>query len=326
MSELNLPLIEEAAAFLKPRIRRTPLEESPVLSNILGVPVFLKLEFLQITGSFKLRGAMFRLSQLDETERLAGVVTCSAGNHGWAVAHAARLLEIPATVYVPAEVDESKASGIASLGATVIRSEFPGYDATEAFALSQARSLNLTFVSPYDDFSVMAANGGTLAREILDEIPEIGTFLTPVGGGGLAAGLGFYAKSRSLDSRLVACQHVDSPALSLSMERGEAVTELPPIKTLAGGIEGGIGSLTFSILKDIVDDVVLLSEEEIMTAVRWLLTEHRYLIEPSSAVTLAACLTRKLEGIGSPAVIVLTGRNVSLRSLEIILDHDRSDK
>ena len=246
MSDLNLTLIEEAAAFLKPRIHRTPLEESPALSNILGVPVFLKLEFLQITGSFKLRGAMFRLSQLNETEKLAGVVTCSAGNHGWAVAYAARLLEIPATVYLPAEVDESKERGIASLGATVVRSKFPGYDNTEAFALSQAKALNLTFVSPYDDFAVMAANGGTLAREILEVVPGIRTFLTPVGGGGLAAGLGFYIKSIFPDSPLVACQHLDSPALKLSLERGEAVTELPPIRTLAGVIEGGIGTLTFS--------------------------------------------------------------------------------
>ena len=326
MPALNLRLIDEAATFLAPRIRRTPLEESGVLSDLLGVPVFLKLEFLQITGSFKVRGALFRLSQLANQERRAGIVTSSAGNHGWAVAYAAKLLGIPATIYVPAGVDDSKANGIASLGATVIRSDFPGYDATEHLAVSQARFLNLTFVSPYDDFAVMAANGGTVAREILDEAPEIRTFLVPVGGGGLAAGLGYYARTCLPDSRLVACQHLQSPALKLSLEKGEAVTELPPIRTLAGGIEGGIGALTFSVLKDIVDRVILLSEEEILMAVRWILMEHRYLVEPSAAVTVAACLTNKLAGVDTPTAIVLTGRNIAIDSLRVILGKDRSNR
>jgi threonine dehydratase len=324
MATLDLELINEAAAFLAPRVRRTPLEKSIYLSDLLGVPVFLKLEFLQITGSFKLRGAMFRLSKLSSKERRAGVVTCSAGNHGWAVAYAARILEIPATVYVPAEVDESKAKGIASLGATVTRSEFPGYDATENFAVSKAESLNLTFISPYDDFAVMAANGGTIAREILEEVPEIRTFLTPVGGGGLAAGLGFYVKTCLKEALLVACQHTESCALQLSLEKGEAVTELPPIRTLAGGIEGGIGALTFSILKDIVDRVILLSEQEIVAALEWLLVEHRYLVEPSAAVTLAACLTEKLGHVETPVAIVLTGRNIAIDSLRSILGKEGS--
>jgi threonine dehydratase len=324
MPGLDLELIEEAATFLAPRIRRTPIEESVFLSELLGVPVFLKLEFLQLTGSFKLRGAMFRLSKLSSEEKSAGVVTCSAGNHGWAVAYAAKLLDVPATVYVPAEVDGSKAKGIASLGANVIRSDFPGYDATENFAILQARSRNLIFVSPYDDFAVMAANGGTIAKEILEEVPEIRTFVTPVGGGGLAAGLGFYVKELVMESHLIACQHLESPALQLSLEKRQAVTELPPIKTLAGGIEGGIGALTFAVLKDIVDRVILLSEQEITAALEWLLMEHRYLVEPSSAVTLAACLTKKLDHVEGPTAIVLTGRNIAIDSLRVILEKEWS--
>lgn len=319
MSSLGLRMIDEAATFLVPLIRRTPLEKCQVLSDLMGVPVYLKLEFLQITGSFKLRGAMFRLSRLHDQERRAGIITCSAGNHGWAVAYAARLLEIPATVYVPAGVDESKASGIVSLGATVIRSDFPGYDDTENLAVSRAKSLDVTFVSPYDDFAVMAANGGTIAKEIIEDEPQIQTFLVPVGGGGLAAGLGYYAKSHLPHSRLFACQHAQSPALKLSLEKGKAVTEMPPIRTLAGGIEGGIGTLTFSVLRDIVDFVALHSEEEILNAVRWFLMEHRYLIEPSSAVTLAACLTKKLPRLETPTAIVLTGRNIAISSLRAIL-------
>lgn len=326
MPSLNLKLIHEAADFLDTRVRKTPLEKCSLLSELLGVPVFLKMEFLQITGSFKIRGALFRMSKLNEGERSAGVVTCSAGNHGWAVAYAAQLYQIPATVYVPAGVDQSKFQGIASLGATVIRSEFSGYDKTEKLAMSKARSLGLTFLSPYDDFSIIAANGGTVAKEILDVAPEIRSFLVPVGGGGLAAGLGHYVKSCVPESLLIACQHALSPALQLSLKRGEAVTELPPVQTMAGGIEGGIGTLTFSILKEIVDEVTLLSEDEILAAVRWFLKTHRYLVEPSSAVTLAACLTGKLRHVGSPTVLVLTGRNVALDSLKMILAKDWSDE
>ena len=319
MLSLNLDLINEAADFLAPRIRRTPLEESRFLSRLLGVPVFLKLEFLQLTGSFKVRGALFRLSKLSESERSAGVITCSAGNHGWAVAYAASLLGVPATVYLPAEADESKAKGIATLGAKVIRSDAPGYDAAESLALAQAKSLDLTFVSPYDDAAIMAANGGTIAKEILEDAPQIRTFLVPVGGGGLGGGLAYYAKSRFSDSRILACQHRDSPALKISLETGRAATELPPIRTLAGGIEGGIGKLTFAVLKDRVDEVLLLSEKEIWEAVQWFLGEHRYLIEPSAAVTLAACLTNKLAKLTSPTAIVLTGRNIAARNLNAIL-------
>jgi threonine dehydratase len=258
-------------------------------------------------------------------ERRAGVITSSAGNHGWAVAYAAKMLAIPATVYVPSEVDESKAKGIASLGAAVIRSKFSGYDDTEDFAVSQARALNLTFLSPYDDFAIMAANGGTVAKEILEDIPEIRTFVVPVGGGGLAAGLGFYTKSHFAHSCLIACQHSQSPALKLSLEKGVAVTGLPPIRTLAGGIEGGIGALTFSVLKDIVNETILLSEKEILDALCWFLDKHRYLIEPSSAVALAACLTGKLVNVEAPIAIVLTGRNFARNSLRAVLCQDWSE-
>lgn len=322
MPSLNLDLINEAAAFLSPRVRRTPLEESSLLSGLLGVPVYLKLEFLQITGSFKVRGALFRLAKLSDRERRGGVITCSAGNHGWAVAYAARLLGVPATVYLPAGVDESKAKGIATLGAKVIRSDVPGYDAAENLALAQAESLKLPFVSPYDDVAVMAANGGTIGKEILEDVPQIRTVIVPVGGGGLAGGLAYYLKSQFPDSHLLACQHKDSPALKISLETGRAVTELPPIKTLAGGIEGGIGTLTFAVLKDRVDGVLLLSEEEIWDAVQWFLAEHRYLVEPSSAVTLAACLTNKLGTLTTPTAIVLTGRNIAIDSLKSILMKD----
>ena len=324
MPLLDLNLINEAAVYLEGKVRRTPLAESPLLSELLGVPVFLKLEFQQITGSFKLRGALFRLAKLAREERDAGVITCSAGNHGWAIAYAARRLGIKATVYVPNTIDRSKKQGIESLGADVIVSQFAGYDDTERYAVTQSEAFGQPFISPYDDPEIMAANGGTLAKEILADAPEVGTFVIPVGGGGLGAGLGFFTKALLPDSHLIACQHIDSPALRLSLEQGRAVTELPAIDTLAAGIEGGIGANTFSILKDKVDRVVLLTEDEILEAVRWFLERLRYLIEPSSAVALAACLREKLGPVQNPVAVVLTGRNLAYSSLKKIVD-ERGD-
>jgi threonine dehydratase len=316
---LTLERIEAAVRLLAGRIRRTPVEPSPKLSERLGVAVWLKLESLQITGSFKVRGAFVRMAELSEKERSRGVVTCSAGNHGKGIAYVARLLSIPARIYVPKTVDDSKYQGMLAMGADVVRSEFAGYDDTETLAREQAVQAGRTFLSAFDDEAVMAGNGGSLAAEVLEDVPAARTFVLPVGGGGLAGGFAFYAKERIRDARIIGCQHERSPALKLSLERGEAVLSLPPIETAAAGIEGGLGRLPFEVLRSRTDAVALLSEEEILEAVRWMLAEHQYLVEPSAAVTVAACLTGKAGKLESPAVVVLSGRNVSLETLRKIL-------
>ncbi len=310
---LTLERIRDAHEFLTPRLRQTPMEYSPELSQRLGVPVWLKLEFLQLTGSFKIRGAWWRLHQASAEERERGVVTCSAGNHGKGIAYAARELGIHAVVYVPKAVDEAKFRGIVALGAEVRRSEFWGYDETEAWARQQAAAHGMPFVSAFDDYDVMAGNGGSLAMEIAGQVPEIHNWIIPVGGGGLGAGLSFFVKSQP-STHIVACQHEASPALKLSLDRGEAVTELPGVITLASGVEGGIGRKTFAILKDRVDLVALAGEEEIRSATRWMVAQHQYLIEPTAAVTLAACLKGKTGKLKGPTVVVVCGRNVSLKT------------
>ncbi|GIV60609.1 pyridoxal-phosphate dependent enzyme [Rhodocaloribacter litoris] len=316
---LDLGLIDEAVAFLDGQVRRTPVEPAPLLSARLGVPVYLKLECLQLTGSFKVRGALFALSKLSEADRRHGVATCSAGNHGIGLAHAAHRLGIPATIYVPAGVDEAKLRAIEALGARVVRSAFSGYDATEAWARQEAARAGLPFLSAYDDPHVMAGNGGTVAAEVLADVPEARTFLLPVGGGGLAGGFGFYVKERLPDARLVACQLAASPALLRSLERGAAVTEMPPVETVAGGLEGGLGVLPFAVLRDRVDHVALVPEQDLREGVRWMLDHHRYLVEPSAAVTVAACLAGDVPPPAGPVVVLLSGRNVSLATLRNIL-------
>ncbi len=303
--------IPEASVFLKDKIRRTPIEPSPALSKILGVPVWLKLESLQITGSFKIRGAWFRLSRLSVSERGSGILTCSAGNHGKGVAYAAKELGIRAVVCVPASVDRAKYDAMIALGADVRISQYPGYDDTEIWAREQAQREGKPFISPFDDVAVMAGNGGTLAIEILEDLPEARTFILPVGGGGLSSGLAFHVTETRGGANFIGCQHELSPGLKLSLDAGQAITRLPAIETVAGGVEGGTGKLPFEILRSRIDRVALVSEREIYAGTRWMLEQHQYLIEPSAAVTVAACLFGKTGPVKAPVLVVISGRNVS---------------
>jgi len=310
-------LIAEAADYLRGRIRRTPVEPSPGLSKMLGVPVWLKLESMQLTGSFKIRGALFRISKLTERERRDGVVTCSAGNHGKAVAYAAREAGVRATICVPRSVDRSKLEAMIALGADVRVSEFDGYDDTEDWARSMAAADGRTFLSAFDDYAVMAANGGTVAMEVIEDVPSARAFILPVGGGGLSSGFAFHVKQKG--ATVVGCQHALSPALKMSLDAGRAITKLPAAETRAGGVEGGIGALAFGVLGPLVDRVALVTEDEILEGVRWMLANHQYLIEPTAAVAVAACLTGKIGTLTEPAVVVISGRNVSAESVKKIL-------
>lgn len=306
-----------AYQFLRDKIRTTPVEYSAELSHRLGTPVWLKLESLQVTGSFKIRGAWWRLHQATADERRTGVATCSAGNHGKALAYAAREEGIRCVVSVPKAVDEAKYRGMLALGAEVRKSDSWGYDDTEAWARENAAQEGMPFISAFDDPDIMTGNGATLAMETAQQLPQARNWIVPVGGGGLAAGLSLYLKdhdSAAAHHRITGCQHQESPALKLSLERGEAVTQLPGVLTIAGGVEGGIGRQTFEVLRTRIDGVALVSEDEIRAATRWMVAQHQYLIEPTAAVTLAACLRGRVGKIEGPTVVLVCGRNVSLRT------------
>jgi threonine dehydratase len=319
VSDLDMALVLDARRALEGRIRRTPIEASPALSDAANAPVFLKLEALQLTGSFKIRGAYFVMSQLSADERRRGIVACSAGNHGKAIAYVARELGVPAEIHVPRDVDQAKHDAMVALGARVVRSDFEGYDDTLEIAQAEAARSGRPFLTAYDDVRVLAANGGTLAAEVLEDCPDARTFLLPVGGAGLAGGFAYYAKAKLPGCRVIGCQHTGSPALALSLERGQAVLTLPPFATTAGGLEGGIGPTGFGVLQSRIDGIALLDESEIFDAVRFMLERHQYLIEPSSAVTVAAILTGKAGRLDSPTALVISGRNVALPTLRRIL-------
>jgi len=222
-------------------------------------------------------------------------------------------------VFVPASIDEAKCRGMAALGARIVKCPGPGYDEAQEIALEASHTRGVPFVSPYDDEMIMAGNGGTLGLEILRQFPGAGSILFPVGGGGLGAGLASCIRQKKPGVRLIGCQHRESPALALSLAGGEAVTSLPAIETIAGGIEGGIGARTFAILRHTIDQVALVGEDELKKAILWLIRHHRYLVEASGAAPLAACLFHPDLDIPGPAVLVLTGRNIGLPTLASII-------
>jgi threonine dehydratase len=235
------------------------------------------------------------------------------------VAEAAHRSGVATTVVVPKSVDESKLRGIRSRVSDVRISEFPGYDATEDWAIELANREGKTFVSAFDDVVVMAGNGGTVGLEILAGLPEAASFLVPVGGGGLSGGLSYAVKERRPASRVIGCQHEHSPGLKRSLEVGHAVTRLPAIETAAGGIEGGVGRIPFEVLRSRIDEVALVSEEHLLDATAWMLEHHQYAIEPSAAAGVAAILAGKVTSVPGPAVVVVTGRNVSASKYRAIL-------
>ncbi len=321
---LSMEHIRDAAAFLEGRVHRTPVEASPGLSERLGVPVHLKLECGQLTGSFKIRGALYGLHRLMQ-EGHTQVATCSAGNHGRGLARAARLLGAEATIFVPSSVDPAKLAGMLADGATVETSPWPGFDRTEAWAMEVCREQGLPYLSAYDDVDIMAANGGSVALEVDTQLPAGPlTCVMPVGGGGHAAGFVRAMQELRPGSRFVAAQAAASPALARSLAQGSAVTRLEGPATLAHGLEGGLGAKSFEILRDAIHHVALVEEDAIRGAVRWMAAEHQLMIEASAAVAVAACLAADVPVAAgtlddsNPVVVFISGRNVALETfLEI---------
>ena len=307
---LTHELISEAARTLDEVTRRTPVEASPVLSDLIGVPVWLKLECLQITGSFKARGAYFALKKA-QSEGLNHIATCSAGNHGKGVAWAASLLGMKCTIFVPQSVDSTKLEGMIRYGAQVQKSIYDGYDETEVWAKAECERLSIPFISAFDDERVMAANGGTVATEILDQVPDVSSIVLPLGGGGLSSGAAFYVKHHKPLCDIVLSQHIECPAFNKSMELGEAVLQMPAIKTLASGLEGGIGVKTFDVLRTRTDSVQLVTESELRFAIKWMIEKHQLILEGSAAVPIAALLNPSFPKPNGPLVVVISGRNVA---------------
>lgn len=301
------------------RLRPVSLARMPEADARAGGRVWLALECLQVTGSFKVRGALLALSLL--ADRARHVVAASAGNHGAGVAYAANILDIEATVVVPSSAPETKRERIRAYGAKLVVSKRAGYDACEVEARALADELSVPFVSPYDDPAVVAGNGASLGYEIaaaLGHEPDV--VIAPFGGGGLATGLAMALP----DTQVFGAQSEASPAFAMSLERGEAVETLPPAPTLADGLEGGISKSAFERARSVVSGVLVVTEDDIARA---MVAAHRQLgltIEGSAAAALASVLGPLPDAMhpaaGGDVVVVLTGRNVDRARLDGLLN------
>lgn len=312
-------MIPSAADILaaRRRIRRyvdvTPLRESHWLASSVGAPAALKLENVQRTGSFKIRGAFNALARLD---RGASVVTASAGNHGKAVALAADVLGIRATVFTPRDAPKSKLAAITRHGADL--RQVPTYDEAEHAARAWAADTGHAYISPYNHADVIAG-AGTTALELFDADSNVGTIVVPVGGAGLISGIAIAAKAIAPAVRVVGVEVAASCAVSTSMRNGR-ITTIDPKPTLADGLAGNLedGSMTFEIVQRFVDDVVTISEEELAAAVRGLVGEEHVVAEGAGAAGVAALLAGKVRLLGS-VVAIVSGANIDVGRLADVL-------
>ena len=298
-------------------VERTPLVPSRALSARANADVHLKCENRQRTGSFKIRGAYNVLAMLTTDEQARGVVASSAGNHGLGLAWAAKRLGIRATIFVPATAPSVKRDGIVALGANVDESQ-PDYDAAHRVAEEFARSHDMVFVNPCAG-ALLLAGQGTVALEILEELPNVCTMVVPVGGGGLIGGVASLVRVVAPHVRLIGVQSVKTNAMAASMAAGHRV-EVPVPPTLADGLAGQIDDEGFAIGRASLDEIVTVTEQEIAEAIAWLSHEHDMRVEGSGAVGVAALLHQRAPSIVSPVAVVVSGGNIDDARWRAIVD------
>ena len=296
-----------AAHRLRGVVDRTPLLRSDALSARAGAEIWLKCENLQRTGSFKLRGATNALAALDGADRARGVVASSAGNHGLGVAHAARALGIRARIFIPASAPEVKRRGILAMGAEV-EDGHTDYDAAHHAAIAYAREHDMTFVNPCAGAALLAGQG-TVALEVIEELPMVCTFVVPVGGAGLVGGMAALIRAVLPSARIMGVQSEVTNAMAASLAAGRRV-DVPVPPTLADGLAGQIDDEGFAIGRVAIDDMITVREAEIAEAMRWLAREHDLRVEGSGAVAAAALLNGLVPGLVGPVAAVVSGGNV----------------
>jgi threonine dehydratase len=318
---LSLSDVEAARTLLGEVVKTTPLVTSRPLSEITGVPVWLKCENQQRAGSYKVRGAYTRISRLSDADRARGVVAASAGNHAQGVALAAGLLGIKATVFMPEGAPLPKVTATKGYGAAV---EYAGTSVDDALAAADdfARRTGAVLIHPFDHPDVIAGQG-TVALEILEQCPEAGTIITAVGGGGLISGLAVAAKAIRPDLRIVGVQASGAAAFPPSLAAG-APRKLDSCATIADGIAVlRPGDLTFAHVAKLVDEVVTVTDEDLSAALLVLLERHKMVVEPAGAAAVAALLTGAYmpPRDGGPVVAILSGGNIDPMLLLKVIEH-----
>lgn len=303
---------------IRPHVRETPLERSHHLSQAGGAEVYLKLEHLQHTGSFKLRGATNKLLSLSPAELERGVIAASTGNHGMAVSYAARKLGTSATIYMKAGALAEKVELIRSFGGTtVVYGENPVH--AENKAREVARQTGQVFISPYNDQQVIAGQG-TLGVELERQLPKLDAVFVSVGGGGLVSGIGNYLKAANKNVKMVACWPENSRVMYECMKAGRVI-DFPEQETISDSTAGGVeeGAITLELCRSVVDECVLVSEAAILAALKLILDKERWVVEGAAALAVAAYLQQARNYAGKNVAILLCGRNIPLNKLRAAL-------
>ena len=304
---------------IRPHIRKTDLEYSPYLSNLLDGRVYLKLECMQHTGSFKYRGALNKFLSLSHKDRQGPVITASSGNHGTAFAAILQKFGGKGVVFLPENASPAKVNNLRQYG---VKLEFFGTDCimSETLAKETAEKNGQVFISPYNDPQIIGGQG-TIALELHRQMNAIHTVLVPVGGGGLISGIAGYLKTLDKDIQIIACQPENSAVMYASIKTGK-ILDMASKPTIADGTAGGIepNSITFDICKEAVDDYILVSENEIRSAVRLIVEQHQMLIEGAAALPVACLLKDKDRFKGKNTVLIISGKKITAALLKEILN------
>ena len=310
--------IRAAAERIRGAVYHSPCPYSLSLSRLCGAEIFCKFEHLQMTGSFKERGARNRLELLDAAERQRGVIAASAGNHALGLAYHGQALRIPVTVVMPTSAPLVKITNCRGFGAeTILHGD--NLDQARVRARELAAQRGATYVHGFDDPAIMAGQG-TVGLEILEDVPDVDAVVVPVGGGGLVAGIGAAIKAVKPGVRIIGVESERAPTLRESLKRGTA-TSVASRPTLADGLAvSQVGEMCFALAREVVDEVVLVSESEIASAVLHLLELEKTVVEGSAAVTLAALTSRRVDLAGKRVVLVLSGGNIDVTVLARIIE------
>jgi len=316
---INLKTIEDARKRIEGVVVNTPFSYAPHLSEASGCEVYLKKENLQNTGAFKLRGAYNKIATLSEQERASGVVAASAGNHAQGVAFSASKFGIKAVIIMPESTPLTKVNGVKHFGAEVIL-RGANYDEAYAYALEYGNENKLTFVHPFEDDEVMAGQG-TVALEILDERKDLDAILIPVGGGGLIAGMASAIKAKSPNIEVIGISALGAPAFKNSFDLKSAV-DTTSVRTIADGIAVRDTSvITLSHTLELVDKIISVDDEEIASAILFLLEKQKLVVEGAGSVGVAALLHDKLPHLkGKKVAVVLSGGNMDVTLLSVIIE------
>jgi threonine dehydratase len=314
---VTLEDLRAAQAILRGVAVRTPLLAAEAVSDVAGVPVFVKPEMLQRGGAFKFRGAYTYVAKLSPEARARGVITASSGNHGQAVALAAKLFGVPATIVMPTTVPRAKKDGAVRLGA---RCFYEGITTLERMAKAEEiqKAEGLTMVPPFDDPTIIAGQG-TLGVEIAEDIPDVGTVLVPIGGGGLSSGVATAIKLLAPKARVIGVEPEGSPKYSRAKAEGGPVTIPANAEGLADGLLATrIGTRNFAHLEAYLDEVVTVPDGVLACAMQLILDRLKLVAEPSGAITVAALLDKRVQGRGK-TVCVLSGGNIEYDGLRAVL-------